>query len=150
MMKLGVFGLGVRLVVEYLVRFRLAWGSFVSDFEIECCGKFLVKRFRVKPYKKGVLSEEYSEGICPKCGLFIIKRKRTCRKEDKSIKPYNVTLTGLKAMNYLVEIFENDAEKKEIFNYKVEKGCKSFSNWFCGLNNKRYDLNGKRRDFITV
>jgi len=114
--------------------------SNFSDFLLECCGKFLVKRYRVKPYLQGVLKEEFKMGICPKCGQLIIVRTRLCKKENGTLKTYTEKLCNQHADFYLIGL-----DKTEIFNTKIETGSKSLANWFFGRNNRRYDLNKKAR-----
>lgn len=116
-----------------------------QDFLIECCGKFLVKRYKVKPYLKGVLREEFKEGRCPKCGQLIIVRTRLCKKENGKLKIYTEKLCNQNAQFYLAGL-----DRSEVHNSIVEKGSKNLAGWFYGRNNKRYDLNNKQRELTAV
>lgn len=127
--------------------------SSFSDFSINCCRKnFRAKRFKVKPFLKGVLKEEIKiiywkdktgneHNTCPVCGQVIIERIRLCKKENGKLKRYTARLIGKHADFYLIGV-----DKKEIFNYSEEKGSKYLANWFYYYKNKRFDLNDKRRD----
>lgn len=122
--------------------------SKFSDFLVECCGKYLVRRYKVKPFLKGVLKEEYKQLICPNCGMLIIERMREVKKKNGTVKRENDRLSGLRAKFYL-ELIEERSEKYPIFNNSIEKGSKNLAAWYFYLKNKRYDLNNKRREDLV-
>ena len=122
----------------------------LSDFEIVCHGILKARRFKVKPYLDGCISEEYKVATCPICGLKVT-RDRKYKQENK--KGYG-RLKGDKAQAYLndlealemvgrtnqIEIFEND--------YKIAQGSKGAMGFVFGVNTLtgQYaeDFNGTR------
>ena len=88
------------------------------------------------------MNEEHKEGYCPNCGVLVVDRVRTIKKENGSIKREPTRLSGLMAQIYLDTIAEK-SERKRIFNEHIQKGSKSGSHWYHGKGNKYYDHNDK-------
>lgn len=115
--------------------------SGIFDFIVTCCRKsYLAKRYKAKPYLKGVLNEEFKMTTCVICEQKIIERTRTIRTKN-GIRIKTARLTGNSAEFYLLGL-----DYKEVFNEEVQKGSKDLFNWFYGFMNRRYDLNDALRD----